>query len=471
MNIRFISYLTTTLALILLPIQSAYLQGYKIEASIKGVKDTSLILSYRYGTKFYSVDTARTDSYGNAIFSDTLDLNRGMYQVILPDKSFIDFFIDDSQNINITSVKNTLVDSLHSENSFPNEQFFLWQAENQKLRKRAQSLQKKTESLAADSPEQVVYQKELSQLREENKALWDNTIDKLSTFLPGKFLKGMRPFVVPDAVAKGPNGEIDQRAQYEYYKAHFFDAVDFSDAALIRTPLIQSKLEQFFTRVVPALPDSVIVYSKNVVDLTQEGSEIFQFVVQFLLNKYSDPKIMGMDAVYVYIADNYYLNGLAFWMEDNMLKSIRSRVETLRPLLLGKKPPALKGLETPEGERIDVDDINAEFIILYFWEPDCSFCKTETPKLKSVYDQLRNKNIEVVAVNTRLEKEPWEKFIVEHELNWINVFAPHDVRNVLKDYEAFSTPKLFILDKDKHIVAKDIAVDQVIQIIGYLMQE
>ena len=120
MNIRFISYLTTTLALILLPIQSAYLQGYKIEASIKGVKDTSLILSYRYGTKFYSVDTARTDSYGNALFSDTLDLNRGMYQVVLPDKSFIDFFIDDSQNINITSVKNTLVDSLHSENSFPN---------------------------------------------------------------------------------------------------------------------------------------------------------------------------------------------------------------------------------------------------------------------------------------------------------------------------------------------------------------
>ncbi len=470
MKNRIISYLTTTIVILLLPIQTAYLQEYKIEATITGVKDTSLILSYRYGTKFYSIDTARTDSQGYALFTDTIELERGMYQVVLPDKSFIDFFIDEEQYIDLHTVYGSLVDSLHSNNSASNEIFFIWQAKNQGLRMRAQTIQKKAESISKNSPEFEAYQQELAQLREENKNLWDNTIIELNDKLQGKFLKGMRPFIVPDDISIGTDGKIDQKVQYEYYKTHFFDSIDFTDAALIRTPLIHSKLEQFFSRVVPAIPDSVQVYAEKLIELSLSEPEMFQYTVQFLLNFYSDPKIMGMDAVYVYIAENYYLNGKASWVDEANLKFIRNRVKVLKPLLIGKQAPDLIGLETPEGERIDIKDLEAKFTVLYFWEPDCGFCKTTTPKLKKVYHQFRDKDLVVVAVNTRIDKEPWLEFIVEHELDWINVFAPNDVRDVLTNYEAFSTPKLFILDQEKKIVAKDIAVDQAAQLLQYLFE-
>ena len=467
---KFRLYLTTSLILLLLPLQSAYMQGYKIDATIQGIKDSSLLLSYRYGTKFYSLDTARVGENGRAVFEDTVRLERGMYQIVLSDKSYIDFFIDDEQSINIRTNITSLIDSLHSDNSFCNEEFFKWQTSNRKLRVRAQSIQERLESLSKDSQEYEEYQEEISVLRDENKELWDNAIKILGTSLPGKFLRGMRPFEIPENESLGPDGNIDHKAQYEYYKNHFFDPVDFSDPALIRTPLIHSKMDQFFTRVVPAIPDSVMTHAEKVVELSSANPEMFQFVVQFLLNQYSDPKIMGMDAVYVFIAENYYLNGRASWVSEENLKLIADRVQVLKPLLIGELAPELKGLETPEGERIDIRDINASYIVLYFWEPDCSFCKTATPNLKKVYDQFRDQGLEVVAVNTRIDKEPWNKFIAEHELDWINVFAPDDVRDVLSKYEAYSTPKLYILDKHKRIAAKDIGIEQLPQILKFLKE-
>lgn len=463
------SILLTAALLLLLPIQMAYVQGYKIEAEISGMNDTTLILSYRYGNKFFSVDTVLFDSKGYAMFSGTTELERGMYQLVLPDKNFVDFFIDDSQNIMIRTKSGSLIESLHSPNSFPNEEYFKWQAGNHRLRIKAEQLQAEMDKAAGQTGQSTELQNELNRLRESNQVLWDNAINKLEGFLPGKFLKGIRPFVVPDEKVKGPDGNIDQQAQYEYYKNHYFDNVDFTDPALIRTPLVYSKLDQFFSRVVPPNPDSVNHYADKLIKLSEGEPEMFRFVLQWLLNYYSDPKIMGLDASYVYLAEKYYLSGRAVWVDQENLEDISSRVKTLKPLLIGQPAPELPGLETPDGEVIDIKDIKAKYTVLYFWEPDCSFCKKSTPELNKVYERYQHLGVELVAVNTRHDNESWKKFIADNELTCINVFAPHTIRDVLANYEAYSTPKILILDSDKKIVAKDITVEQTSQMLEYLL--
>ncbi len=429
-----------------------------------------MILSYRYGKKFFSLDTTRTNSEGLAIFENSSDIERGMYQIILPDKKFVDFFVDESSFLSISSDKQNLIENLKSEDNKGNQLFFDWQRKNQDLRIKAQELQVKMNSNQGASPGNDKYQEELTSLRAENATLWDDYITQLDDHLAGKFLTGVRPFEVPLDVYQKSNGQIDQLAQYEYYKSHFFDFIDFTDAALIRTPLIFSKLDQFFTKVVPNIADSVIYYTDRVIEMTESEPAMFQFVVQYLLNHFSDPKIMGLDAVYVHIAEVYYLTGKATWVDEHNLMLITDRVNTLKPLLIGQPAPKLIGLETPEGEGIDINDIDAKFILLYFWEPDCGFCKTSTPQLMKIFKDYKEKGIRAVAVNTRLDKEPWEKFIAEHELTWLNVYSPHNVREMLADYEAFSTPKLFILDSDKKIIAKDISIDQCPQVLDHLLK-
>ena len=467
---KLIIYLTTLALPFLLLVNHSSAQGYRIEARIQGLADTSLILSYRYGSKFYSLDTAKTDNSGYAVFEDTSRIDRGMYQLILPDKSFIDFFIDGSREISIKTHTASLVESLTSSNSEINQVFFEWQAANQKLRMEATRIEKELKTAQPGSKDYNELQDELTSLRKTNHTLWNEAISKLDGSLPGKFLMGMRPTEVPQEVYKGPDGNIDQVAQYEYYKKHFFDDVDWSEGALLRTPLIYSKLDQFFKRVVPGIPDSAKVYVDKVIEKAAVNREMFRFVVQHVLNYYSEPEIMGMDAVYVHIAEKYYLSGKADWINENNLREIEHRVNAVKPLLLGNDSPVLPGLETPEGEIIDHRDIKADFLVLYFWEPDCGFCKTATPNLFRIYMDYREKGVEILAVNTRIDKEPWEKFIAEHELTWTNVYAPSTVRTVLSNYDAYSTPKVFILDSEKKIVAKDISVAQVPQVLDHFLR-
>ena len=170
---------------------------------------------------------------------------------------------------------------------------------------------------------------------------------------------------------------------------------------------------------------------------------------------------MGTDAVYVYIAEKYYLAGQTPWMDSTNLQGIAVRVGELKPLLLGKVAPVLDGLVNTDEQPVEIKNIKSKYLILYFWSPDCSFCKEATPKLNSHYAELKQMGVEVVAVDTHMDKDLWIKFITDNQLNWINVYSPKNARKIVEKFQAFTTPTLYILDAGRRIIAKSISVDQV----------
>jgi len=404
---------------------------FLIDVDVVGLQDTQLILSHRYGDRFYSDDTIRVDENGHGQFRGDSLLPQGMYQMVLPDKTFVDFFVDNQQEFSLQFTNGNRFGDIRSKDHELNQLFFDWR--------------RKIENLTDE---------------DEKTHAWDTTIQRAGETIVGKFISGIRPFYVPQDVQQSESWK-SQEFQYNYYKDHFFDRVDFTDARLLRTPLIHTKLSQFFDKVAPQNPDSLIFYAKQVIEKSRPEPEMFRFVLQSLFNLYAVPKVMGTDAVYVYLADNYYFKGEAYWLDESNLSIIKERVAELRPMLLGNKAPHVKGLETPEGEMKDFHAIPAKFIILYFWEPECSHCQEATPELLKIYHLFKRYGVEVFAINTRLEKEPWVKFIAEHELDWINVYAPVTYREVLTTFQAYSTPKILILNKDKVIIAKDLAVNQI----------
>jgi thiol-disulfide isomerase/thioredoxin len=98
---------------------------------------------------------------------------------------------------------------------------------------------------------------------------------------------------------------------------------------------------------------------------------------------------------------------------------------------------------------------------LYFWEPDCGHCKEATPKLKAYYEKAKNDNIEVFAVCTTAEKEKWSKYISDNQLTWINGWDPKRSSHFDYYFNVQSTPMIYILDKDKKIIAKKLSVENI----------
>jgi len=117
--------------------------------------------------------------------------------------------------------------------------------------------------------------------------------------------------------------------------------------------------------------------------------------------------------------------------------------------------------------------VSAEYTLLYFWEADCSHCQKSTPQLYDVFLKYREKDVKVVAVhviNSVEGKEKWVDFVNEHQMyDWINGWSPYN-NDFRKQYNLQSFPQLFLLDKDKKIIAKSLAPEQVDEILGRLLK-
>ena len=188
--------------------------------------------------------------------------------------------------------------------------------------------------------------------------------------------------------------------------------------------------------------------------------QVFQFVSVFLFNHFRESEIMGHDAVVVKLADDIYLSGKADWVSQEFKDDLKKQVDLIRPNLIGKKAQNLV-MDSYKGIFVSLYDVEKDFTILYFWEPDCSHCLEATPKLKDYYEKAKNQGIEVFAVCTTSDKEKWSKYIEDNRLTWINGWDPERASHFDYFYNVQSTPMIYILDKNKKIIAKKLAVENI----------
>ena len=128
-------------------------------------------------------------------------------------------------------------------------------------------------------------------------------------------------------------------------------------------------------------------------------------------------------------------------------------------LLIGKTAPELLTKDLDD-KWVSLHNIRKKFTILVFWSPECGHCRTEIPALYEFYKNNREKyDIEVYAVNTEpQDNAKWKEFLQKNDLYlWINTSGAEaniDWRDV---YDVYKTPVIFLLDKDKKILGKQLS--------------
>jgi peroxiredoxin len=227
---------------------------------------------------------------------------------------------------------------------------------------------------------------------------------------------------------------------------------------MVRTPLFHNKVEQFMEKLTLQIPDSINFYADKLLAMAK-SKEAFKYIVWWITNHYEKSQIMGMDAVFVHMAKNYYLSGKAFWVDSGVVNKIRERAGILEPILIGKRAPNMY-LTDSSGKVYTLDGFKAKSTILYFWDPNCGHCQKETPKLYEFWEKNKSRGIDVFAVTIDRKPDDWKKYIREKKLNWLNVWDSHTVTDFKNVYDIYSTPVIYILDENKKILAKRIGVEQ-----------
>lgn len=444
------------IAMFLSHVNLAANDGYQIKVKITPVeKDSMYYLANYFGEKQYIQDSAKADATGWLTFKGKEKLPGGIYLFVIPSKRYFELIIDKEQNFSMETDTADMVKHMVVKNSGDNQKFYDYMKFIVEKQKEAENLQAQIRN-AKNKQDSIAAQDLLTALGKTVTDYKTKYIEDYPDFLLSKVFKTSQDPQVPEAPLL-PDGHKDSTFAYRYYKAHYLDNVDFSDARLLRTPLFHTKLDTYIKKLVLQIPDSINMEADMLVAKARANPEVFKYVVWYLTNTYETSNIMGMDAVFVHMAKTYYTKDQATWVDSTTLYKIQERVKVLEPILIGKKVQNVI-LEDSSGVYHALYNIKTPYTVLFFWDPDCGHCQKVVPEVKKLYDIVKGKGVEIYAMCTETEIDKWKKYIREKKLDWINVADPKYQNNFRYEFDITSTPQIYLLDSNKVIVAKKIDV-------------
>jgi len=438
-------------------------KGHDLKFNLTGLKNTICFLGCHYGDKDYIQDTAKVDVKGNFEFAGEKELPGGVYFIMMKSKAkYFEIIIDKEQKFAMTADTVDFIKSMKVAGSDENKLFY----EYLKYVTTKHDDQVALEKQAKDGPDKEGAKVKMDTLDAQVIRYKKDFIKIHSDMLLSKVFNAAEEPVIPPT-PKLANGRPDSTFAFRYYKTHYFDNVDFTDGRLVRSPVFYPKIKEYLERLTVQDPDSIITAADYLVQKAGKDKDMFKFLVAYITSTYESSNIMGMDKVFVHMAEKYYTPDQADWVSASQLEKIRSRAEQLKPVLVGKVPPSLV---MPDSNNVmqAFDSIHADFTILYFWDFDCGHCQKETPILIRWYDSIKGEGIEVYSIQTNESSTTkWKDYVKAHKLDWINVMDIYHTSNFRHDYDVLTTPMIYLLDENKKIIAKKINTEDLDKVIKH----
>ena len=216
--------------------------------------------------------------------------------------------------------------------------------------------------------------------------------------------------------------------------AHFWDGIEDFDGPTDENPVLAAQIDFYFDKFVAPLPDSITLEINRLVERANFNTDLRDFILWHLLERYRHPEYMSQDQVFVWLYDQYFSQLEIKDLNKTNLDLIRENAERLRRLALFNVAPAIQ-----LNDSLSLQSIESEYTVLFFFDHDCEVCRLERQELDSVVAQ--RPEIAVLAIDMNTDEYRTD--------------ALYDL------YDIEATPLIYVLDRDKRIIGKKIRARQI----------
>lgn len=433
--------------------------GYSIKIKMQGAPENKFChLAHFFGNNQYiKVDSAKMEN-GVFNFHGKDKLKGGIYLFVLSPSKYYDFAVSGTeQNFEFEADTTNYVKSVKFKGSKENNVLFEYRKYLREKSDEAEMLTM-TSQLKNDPISKELTRTKISALQKEvadkMKSLVADNKDKFTSKIIAANIEPELPTELP----KKANGRPDSTYLFNYYKNHFFDNIDFKDERMVRTPFIQNRLERYFKELVYQIKDSVNHDCDKVLAMAKPNKEVYRYTLWWITNKYENPEVVGLDGVFIHLAENYYMKD-ADWLDSTQRAKFKERVEILKPLQTGLVFPALVVADTL-GIETSAMASKGKYTVVVFYSPDCGHCKESAPKLVDFYNKNKANGVEVYFVSVDYDLEKMKKFVQTYKTQDLkNLWDSKGRYYFRNNFDVYSTPTTYVLDKDKRIVGKRIPIE------------
>ena len=437
--------------------------AYDIDIKIGQNTDTTFFLANYFTDKFYITDTS-TQYVGQAVFAGKEPLKEGIYMLANKKKEKVfEFVVGKEQHFKIEAGTGNDPSAVVVEGSLDNTLFFDHILFVNNAYGQIQELSEQMKKPDVLPVEKENLQNKIDSLNISIINFRKSITDQYPDLLFGKVLLAMQDPIVPEHLRN------DQEATYHYYKSKFWDNFDLADERLLLTPILPMKLKTYFEKLVMPDADSIIIEVDKLMTKASSSEKMTEYLIWHFVADYQTPKIMGLDKVFVYLVDHYFVTKKIKNTTPSVEEQLMERANKMRNSLLGMKAPEMWLVDTTDNFR-SFREIDKPFTVLIFWDQTCGHCKKEMETLYELY-KTGAYDFGVYAINSTNDFDGWKKYIREKKYPWLHVNGTKSMTTDYHDlYDIYSVPVIYLLDKNKTIIGKRIAAEHLSKLIdNYLL--
>lgn len=243
-----------------------------------------------------------------------------------------------------------------------------------------------------------------------------------------------------------------------YLVEHYWDHFDFRDTLYTHLPAVT---EQAFADYISVLPharqEKVVTEIKSFLKKAEaEHTGCMYRYFLALFGKYL------RDADSPFRNEEYYIPVAEYIISDNRSdeaekERAKYRLEMMLKNRIGE-PASDFTYTLASGETGTLYQIEAGYILLLFYNPDCHACAEMIEAIKASADIQRakgRKELKVLAFFPDKDLAIWERHRNDIPADWINGYDHGLVVGNTRLYDLKAIPSLYLLDRDKKVILKD----------------
>jgi peroxiredoxin len=149
---------------------------------------------------------------------------------------------------------------------------------------------------------------------------------------------------------------------------------------------------------------------------------------------------MRLEAFFVlFVMLSFALGAAPAWSQSKINFKV---IPILQPMKDAAPTPDFS-LTNAEGKKISLKDFRGKTLFLNFWATWCEPCREEMPAMEKLYQEYKNNNFVVLAVNVKDRRQEALAFVKELKLTYPIAFDPN--AEVATLYGAWGLPTTYII--------------------------
>lgn len=416
-----------------------------------------------YNKEIYKYEKLMASPYSNeVVFTSDTSLKPGIYLIKKDTTVIVEFFISSTKGQNYTiDISSSDIQFKGSPENQANQEYIkkmsAFDAQITQLNKEFQELKTRNlpnymlqpfvDSIAAKA-ETIQKQKKEFQLL---------TIERQKNTLLASLIQSTIEMPSP------PKEYYNNKEKYyTYLLEHQFDTYNWEDDRLLNTPLPNNKFK-FYAQVILELAPEVAtpIVIKELDKSKVSNAHYFQFFdyLEIFFGSLTSP----------YRDESLYIEMLKNALQYPQLSPERKARYEYELSIINKN---LRGTIIPDfnivlsnGDSTSLYKINADYLLIYFQNPDCPSCIELRQKMESM-DLLKkaiaDKKLTVLTVYFETNEQIWRNYLLK-SANPSYIHSWNYDLSIEKDhlFDTRTIPMLILVDKDKRVIKKDLLKNEI----------